>query len=84
MVIYIELVQRVHELNERVEDIQIEQNAQRVSLRLRIKSKRLILYIGTRRSIPRSIRTDQLSCSLVDHCSNCRLGCCLFLADALL
>jgi hypothetical protein len=27
------LVRRVHELNERVEDIQIEQNAQRVSLK---------------------------------------------------
>lgn len=27
----IDLVKRVHELNERVEDIQIEQNAQRVS-----------------------------------------------------
>lgn len=52
MIIYIELVQRVHELNERVEDIQIEQNAQRVSLRVHVKSKRLTLYIGTRRSIP--------------------------------
>lgn len=28
---FIDLVKRVHELNERVEDIQIEQNAQRVS-----------------------------------------------------
>jgi DNA gyrase/topoisomerase IV subunit B len=35
----IELVQRVHELNERVEDIQIEQNAQRVSNSSRVLYK---------------------------------------------
>jgi len=34
--LYIDLVKRVHELNERVEDIQIEQNAQRVSANLEI------------------------------------------------
>lgn len=31
MAFCVDLVKRVHELNERVEDIQIEQNAQRVS-----------------------------------------------------
>jgi hypothetical protein len=30
-IFFLDLVKRVHELNERVEDIQIEQNAQRVS-----------------------------------------------------
>lgn len=52
----IELVQRVHELNERVEDIQIEQNAQRVSNSSRVLYKsRLNNYLQYRKEKKSSV-----------------------------
>lgn len=45
---YIDLVRRVHDLNERVEDIQIEQNAQRVSISKTIDRLELFIILFCR------------------------------------